>query len=495
MHSIMSKLSLSAFLLFSFALQGQIHQQDMPGIRQMTARYIKEKQPQRYAGEKAVLANLDQLSEQGVFRDIALEKLNPESTTLKTQRKISTLLREAFFRLQNIAWSYSNGLIQGEQIKERVFRSAVHYGSIELRRVQSSARWPFSPFLYPECASVIYFSFLDDMDAAEGSGSRNKLAVEASRVLRAVAFQAFTQPLRNDVKELYTPDRFRNSTHWVGGNFSYRRPFLNAATCGDPRMLNLVWEVCCKAISHTSYNTLSRAFWTEGMTSDGAAWGHGRQSYAFGYGLDGIRGVMENLELFRKTGLKQSALKQEQFDKLFDFADGMSWLQFRTRGCLSVIGRHSFTYKRSNYIRRIEQYLEQMKALDPPENMKKKIALLQGRLKNRGEKLPAGVRYFWNNDDLVMRGSRYYVFVNMISARSCGPETVPSTSSAVNYNMGDGTAPPETRHCRTRICGGDSPPFTILPAASAATAARQDLFWKKPLNRARPLTHSRRSSA
>ena len=73
------------------------------------------------------------------------------------------------------------------------------------------------------------------------------------------------------------------------------------------------------------------------MTSDGAAWGHGRQSYAFGYGLDGIRGVMENLELFRKTGLKQTALKQEQFDKLFDFADGMSWLQFRTRGCLSVI--------------------------------------------------------------------------------------------------------------------------------------------------------------
>ena len=161
MHSIMSKLSLSVLLLLANALQGQIHQQDMPEIRQMTARYIKEKQPQRYAREKAVLANLDQLSEQGVFRDIALEKLNPESTTLKTQRKISTLLREAFFRLQNIAWSYSNGLIQGEQIKERVFRSAVHYGSIELRRVQSSARWPFSPFLYPECASVIYFSFLD----------------------------------------------------------------------------------------------------------------------------------------------------------------------------------------------------------------------------------------------------------------------------------------------------------------------------------------------
>ena len=59
MHSIMSKLSLSVLLLLANALQGQIHQQDMPEIRQMTARYIKEKQPQRYAGEKAVLANLE----------------------------------------------------------------------------------------------------------------------------------------------------------------------------------------------------------------------------------------------------------------------------------------------------------------------------------------------------------------------------------------------------------------------------------------------------
>lgn len=440
MHSIMLKFTLPALLIFTVAVQGQINEQCMPGIRQMMARHIKEDQPQRYAGEKSAQANLEKLSEQGIFTDVALDKLNPKSTSFTAQRKISTMLREAFFRLRDIAWCYNNGLLKGEHIKERVFKSAVYYSNMELRRIQSRARWPFSPFLYPYCASVIYFSFFDDMEAVESGKSRDKLSTDAAKALKAVAFQAFTQPLRNDVKGIYSIDRFRNSSQWVGGNFSYRRPFINAATCNDPRMLNLVWEACNKAISHTSFNTLDKAFWTEGLTSDGAAWGHGRQSYAFGYGLDGIGGVLRTLKLFKDTGLKETELSREQFDKLFNFADGMSWLQFRERGNISVTGRHNFLYNRSNYIKRIEQYLERIKALEPPEEVKIKISALQQQLENSGEKLSAGVKYFWNNDDLVMRGNRYNVFVNMISSRSVGPETVPSSSNAVNYNMADGTA-------------------------------------------------------
>ncbi len=432
--------SIMVFLCLStIAINAQITKESMPKVREVAARYIKENVPKRFAGDKKVKESLNKLNDDGIFSDLKFDSVNLNHQNFKNQHKISVILRDAFFRLSDISWSCNKGVINGDEIKEKIYKSVIYYGNIELKRKQSRARWPFSPFLYPYCASVIYFSFYNDMETVKCGKSSSELVKNAAETLKKISFQAFTEPERKDVKEIYSIERFRNSTYWVGGNFGYRYPFLNAALCNDVKMLNLIWDVCNKAISHVSFNTEAEAFWNEGLTSDGSAWGHGRQSYAFGYGLDGIKGVLRSLRLFSEVGTDQTRLNEKQFERLYDFAVGLTWLQFRERGCLSVVGRHNFLYKRSNYIKRIENYLASLLSINPPTDIKNKLMDLQILLKKNGQNLPDGVKSFWNNDDLVMRGNRFYVFVNMISSRSIGPETVPSTSSAVNYNLGDGT--------------------------------------------------------
>ena len=408
---------------------------DMPAIRKIVASRIKKDKPQRFAGKANVEKYSKLLDENGRFKDIRIDHKKIRYINYKTQLKLSKQLKKALLRIRDMSWAFQAGMIKGEDVSKRILKAIVYYCGVELQRKYTRARWPYSPIVYPRYTYVIYFSFFPQIDQAGG----DKLLQSAAEVLQRISYQAFTLPPRNDIPNPLNIDHYRNNKAWVGGNFSYRRPFINATVCNRPDLLNVAKEVCRRAVSVVSHNTHDEAFWQEGLCADGCAWGHGKQSYAFGYGIDGINGLLKTMKFFQDAKQKV-ALSHKQFSYLLNFGDAMTWLQYRDRANLSVIGRHNLRYRRSRYIVRIERYLENLEALNPPADIKKRLDDLRMRLKNNGAELEAGVRYFWNNDDLVMRGKNYHVFVNMISSRSCGPESVASSSSGVNYNLADGTA-------------------------------------------------------
>jgi len=431
-------LMLLGAVVFSVTGSNLITKDNMPEVRRIVAEYISHKKPQGFSGKTKVVEYLKLLDENGHFKDIKIDHKKIRYINYKIQLKISKQLKEAFLKLRDITWALQKKIITDKGVKTRVLKSAIYYGKIELQRKNTRARWAFSSFLYPRYAAIIYFSLYPDMEEARKNPANNEITSSAEETLRKISFQAFTMPLRKDNPDPYTIDHYRKNKAWVGGNFSYRRPFINAAACNDPKLLNTIWIVCNRAISLVSYNTIKEAFWQEGLCADGGAWGHGVQSYAFGYGIDGINGILKTLRFFTKIKKKELSIKQ--FQHLVDFANTMTWLQYRNRANLSILGRHNLKYKKSNYIKRIENYLNNLKYLKPPKQIQEQIDSLLLQLKNNGADLKTGIRYFWNSDDLVMRGKDYYIMVNMISTRSCGPESVASTSSAVNYNLADGTA-------------------------------------------------------
>jgi hypothetical protein len=409
----------------------------MPVIRQNLARQIQKKQPKKYAGTAKVTKWSNKLNSNGLFSDIVITRSEAKSRSWKTQGDVIKKLQKVFPRLRDIAWSLNNKSISQQGLKRKLYKSISNYCTLEISR-PDMRRFLDSCFTFPRCAAEIYFSLYDDMQKVRNGQLKSPEAVKAEKMLRKVAFQAFTQPKREDVNDPYSVNQFRNHVWWVGGNFAYRSPFLCAAACNDARMLDTVWQVCNDAISPVSFNTLNTAFWNECFNADGAAWGHGPQSYAFGYGIDGANGIIRNMKEFKGTPWFKKGLSDEKFSKLLNFAKGMAWLQYRMRACLTVNGRHNLTAGKNNSGARISGYLWELSFLNPSPAIKAKMDKFNKSIDKNKSIALKGTRYFWNNDDLVMRGKDYYALVNMISSRSRGPESVIG-SSQTNYNLADGS--------------------------------------------------------
>ena len=139
------------------------------------------------------------------------------------------------------------------------------------------------------------------MDDAEG-GKGGTLLQEACDMLKTIALQAWTQPLRHDETDenVVSISRFRNHVWWVGGNaLAYRSLLPVAAMYRSIPMIDLLAEVCQRGISMTSQTTYSDAFWTEGFTADGAGWGHGKQCLIWGYPIDGTSNALKMLNMLK----------------------------------------------------------------------------------------------------------------------------------------------------------------------------------------------------
>ena len=405
----------------------------MPAIRERLATQVMKKEPRRFAGKQKVLSFVEKLNDHGYFSDIKVSKKEAESTNWTTQGKVASKLERAFSRMRDIAWASRKKMISAPGIIKKLFKAIENYALLETLR-PDLRRFHASCFAMPTLSANIYFILYNDI-----SKNTSPETAKTEKMLQKIVFQAFTQPLREDVNKPYSVDQYRKNSRWVSGNFTYRRPFLCAAACNDPKMLETVWQVCNKAISPVSFNTLDTAFWSECFTADGAAWGHGNQSYAYGYGIDGALGILRNLKKFQGTPWPKNNLTEAKFRQLLAFADGMTWLQYRMRPCLTINGRHNLTAGANLGGRRISGYLENVLMLNPPQNIKEKIDKLKNELDQNLAINLHGARYFWNNDDMVMRGKDYYVFVNMISPRSIGPESVTKSFSELNYNLADGS--------------------------------------------------------
>ena len=406
----------------------------MPAISQRLADEISRKRPRGFAGKQKVLNFSKKLNNEGFFSDLPITTKEAKSKNWAKQGEIPTKLAKAFSRLRDIAWSLRNNLISQPGLKDNLYKAFDNYCVLELSR-PDIRRFHASCFALPTLAAESYFVLYNDLQQKNASPEIRK----AGKMLQKVAFQAFTQPRRKPFNNPYSVNQYRKHVWWVGGNFAYRKPFLCAVACNDYKMLETVWQVCNKAISPVSFNTRKAAFWNEGMCADGAAWGHGQQSYVFGYGIDGMNGIIEILKKFQNTPWMKTGLNNSKFNQLLDFADGMTWLQYRMRPCLTINGRHNLTAGANYGGKRISGYLWKISQLNPSEKVKNRIHKIKQKFTKNIAVSLKGTRCFWNNDDLVMRGKNYYAFVNMISSRSVGPENVANRHSELNYNLADGS--------------------------------------------------------
>ena len=177
----------------------------------------------------------------------------------------------------------------------KLLKGIINYSEIEVNRADGPARFLASCFDIPTAAINSYFCLLPLMNDVEKNNVTNSLAINANKLLKKVGMQSWTKPVRNDhtEKNVVQVDRFRNHVWWVGGNgLTYRSVFPAAIMMKSIEMVDVLTEVAQKALSSVSQNTFDTAFWIEGMTADGAGWGHGRQSLIFGYPVGGASSAL-----------------------------------------------------------------------------------------------------------------------------------------------------------------------------------------------------------
>lgn len=391
----------------------------------------------------AMLRNMDsylaQLQPDGSFADLAPERMIADLTARRVAHPeecyIEFMLEYASQRLAAWARMTAYGKYRGDpSMAKRLFHSAQHYFTLELERPRTRWSWCTSAMVAPAAGAELYLCFLDIMDGVENGTVTDPLGVSVNDLCRRLAPRCFSEQPRGDAPDPLSIARFRHSGAWTGGNFGYR-PLLDAAlVCRNPAMIELVVEVCTKALSVTSWNTRQSAFWQEGMTADGSGWGHGVQGYVWGYPMDGISAVLN--QLCRLQG--SLFLEHLSIDALMlaaNYAEGTAWYRFDPAGyTLMAPGRIALRYgpfatgKHSTHLNQL------LRKLLPTEATAER-ARLQQRIDRDAGTLPevTGCRYFWNNDDLIQRRHNSYVGINMTSARSASTEVVHTSSSHTEF--------------------------------------------------------------
>ena len=402
------------------------------------------------ATTEQVRGYIAQLTDEGTFADMdpqerAFEK---NGTYLKnfnntTDDKVGIFLGDAYGRIYLIAEAYRKGALTAQEaLNDKVLKAILHYGKIEIGRSNAITRFHASCFLIPTEATNTYFALLDEMDKAE-QGKASPLMTEACDMLKTLGLQAWTQPLRNDETDynVVQIDRFRNHVWWVGGNaLAYRSLLQVAAMYSSIPMIDLLAEVCQKGISTTSQTTYNEAFWTEGFTADGAGWGHGKQCLVWGYPIDGTSSAINMLNTLKGTPWAQQ-LNQENTDALMNFFRGSNWYYYKGFK-LPGLERGSYVYKKEAYSipykkmldNVIDNWLTSFNAEEQKElkQLQKEAADMNINMNGYSDGVYTGMRWFFNNDDIMKKTPSYHVDVNMASVRCDGLE---SAAFADNYNF------------------------------------------------------------
>ncbi len=272
------------------------------------------------------------------------------------------------------------------------------------------------------------------MDDVEAGKIKDEQIVAVCDMLKALALQSWTQPLRKDEtdKNVVQIDRFRNHVWWVGGNaLAYRSLLPVAFMYKSIPMIDLIADVSQKCISTTSQNTFSSAFWTEGFTADGAGWGHGKQSLVWGYPIDGTSNALSMLNDLKGSPWNKK-LSRENVDALMNFFRGSNWYYFKGF-TLPGLDRHNFLFendrKAIRYVGMLNTLISDWKdSFTAKELTELKQLLREGNNKDINMNLSNdgvynGTRWFFNNDDLIKKNDKYHIIVNMASVRCDGLES------------------------------------------------------------------------
>lgn len=400
-------------------------------------------------GEKAKRF-LALLNENGTFSDMDATEKELEKNDIynkgyanTTDDRAGIFIGDAIQRVFLICSAYRLGEIPAEEaLSDKVMKAIVHYGKLEIGRKNDRPRFHASCFAIPTAAVNVYFAMLDEMDKAE-RGEARPIVKEACDMLKVVGLQAWTQPLRNDATDnnVVSIERFRNHVWWVGGNaLAYRSLLPVAAMYSSIPMIDLLAEVCRRGISMTSQTTYSDSFWTEGFTADGAGWGHGMQCLVWGYPIDGASNAMNMLKMLQGTPWAQK-LDKTNTEALMNFFRGGSWYYYKGYR-LPGLDRGSYVYnpteKRIPYANMLDGVIRNWLTSFTAEEQKELLVLQKEVKTNRifmngyptGQY--SGVRWFFNNDDLMKKTPDYHIDINMASYRTDGLE---SAAFADNYNF------------------------------------------------------------
>lgn len=403
---------------------------------------------------KECLALLD---ENGRFEDLKAKELEYteknlfQSPGLDVQQEIGLYLTDIFNRLWMISEHYRlASLTSINTLPEKYWKAIAHYGEMETGRVNAETRFHASCFAMPTAAVNIYFSLLPLMNRIEEGRIVHSAQKEAHRYLKLVGMQSWTQPYRMDAtdEQVVDVERFRNHVWWVGGNALAYRPLLPVAMMMDSaEMVDVIAEVAQKSVSTVSQQTYDQAFWTEGLTADGAGWGHGKQCLVWGYPIHGTNSALEILNKLKNTPWGRT-LTWENTQALMNFFRGSSWYYYK--GFVPpCVDRYSMRYyggkKRpvpyEEMLDKCNTFWADSFTKEERQELEKLAVDVEARCILMDNELPGvytGTRWFYNNDDLIRKNKDYYILVNMASVRCDGLESAAEVADGYNLFTNDG---------------------------------------------------------
>lgn len=396
---------------------------------------------------------ISRLNRDGQFTDmIAYEKEIKrrkllERISFDEQQRMGLYLTEGMDRLRALAAYYRQK--GGKTIPDKYWKAIVRYGSIERSR-QPNDRFHASCFAIPQAACGIYYLLIDVMERAEKNKNGSSSEEKANRMLKELAMQSWTQPVRNDEtdRNVVSISRFRHHVWWVGGNALAYRPLLETAVLMDSvPMVDVVAEVAKRSLSNVSQTNYAEAFWNEGFTADGAGWGHGKQCLVWGYPIHGASSALNILKVLKNTPWAQT-LSRENAEALLHFYRGSNFYHYKgyIPPCLD---RYSMVYYEGKhqpvpYYDMLKQTAEDYADAFTAAELEELRQLIDeaGREAIRMENYPDGMyhgtRWFFNNDDLIKKNKEYHIFINMASVRCDGLESAENFADEFNIFTNDG---------------------------------------------------------
>ncbi len=404
----------------------------------------------------SALESLSLLNEDGRFEDmIKLEEDIKNQKLLNTNfsstnNDVAAFFTKAYGRISEVAEAYRRKEIDlATAFSDKVLKSIIHYGNLEISRSNEGGRFHASCFALPTFAVNTYFSFLPIMDEIESGKIKDQLQIDAADMLKMVALQAWTQPFRQDDtdKNVVQINRFRSHVWWVGGNaLAYRSILPVAFMYKSVPMVDVIAEVSQKALSTTSQNTKKVSFWTEGFTADGAGWGHGQQCLVWGYPIDGTSNALAMLSILTDSPWAKQ-LSEDNVNSLLNYFQGSNWYYYKgyTPPCLD---RGSMEYsvepKDIKTKAMVKTLLKDWKnSFSPVQQEELNQFMLEANSKsihllNYPKGIYSGTRWFYNNDDLIKKNEKYHLIVNMASVRCDGIESAINLADEYNFFTNDG---------------------------------------------------------
>jgi hypothetical protein len=415
----------------------------------------KSKVEQLTAGKCIILLGPD-----GRFTDLVAEQERIENNKLnfidstKPQVEVGQFLEKAFNRIWRIAQTYRGkkyNTYANDSTLARLYKAVNNYSKIEADRGRIGAgRFHISCFAIPTAAVNTYFCLFDAMDQVEQGLIRDETAILANNNLKLMSYQSWTQPYRNDETDNnpVSVQRFQKHVWWVGGNgLGFRSLLPTAAAMSSVEMMDVLSVVSKGGLSCVSQNTYDSAFWTEGFTADGAGWGHGMQCLIWGYPISGTSAALSLVDYFKGTPWAKQ-LDAENAQALLNYFRGSSWYYYKgyTPRCL---GRGSMSYaelQKDNIPtdKMIETVVNSwITSYSKKEHTE--LVDLQNDIKDQEVTMAeypdgyyTGTRWFFNNDNLVKKNPRYYIFVSMASVRCDGIESAYEMADKYNFFTCDG---------------------------------------------------------